>query len=755
MKRALTFFAALALVFSCDSVDPEMLQSAMTNMEQTSIASIQNQLTQFQSSLELLQNTQDQLSSYVSQLQEQVNSIDGNYNSLNSLVQSLQAQSEQFGKDIAALSASIESNAADIKKWVEESYATLEAFNALQQQVTDISTSISGIVSRLDSLDEQTKKISADLEAATTALTTDLGKCQEDIAALQSALQKLQEDLDDVKTQISALVSAVQSVVVVPDYDDGSVMISPSSENQLRFEVYPLSAAQNLATLGASALSLDFVETHTKSGLFTNIPVTAVSFDGEVLLVTADGSGLPDNFREGSYSARIRISDGTVTRSSEFFPMTYRFIELLPASEITEYSAVLNARVYTHDSFDSNASYGFFFSDSLRILSQSVLDISVDVGKGLAKTNTLSADGLFSCSAYYGEHYDYDADEWIPNNLHSGTTYYYRAFVNDNGRYYFSTMDSFTTLGIDASIEVSEVTGLTGTKATLNGKLLIDNENKEQLSKRVEFHYGKYDSVEGIDEYGSYRQAELNDDGSFSFELRRLSPNTAYYYYACAYINDVYLRSELFSFTTTDIISDITIDGEFSDWSMVNCSEAIVPEQPEYPYLQRMKAIAMDDVLYLYFEYLIKEGQDQAPFDIFINSDGNRYSGCSCWLWNSAGLEYFIESENGFLNQGEFSSSVTARLYECIDLSGNQNYLWDNGTSIEECGQIGSFSIKGIIQDGVAIAELSVPLYVINALYSNASEIGLVVYSIGDWWQEEGVLPQGDNEKVNLLRILL
>ena len=125
---------------------------------------------------------------------------------------------------------------------------------------------------------------------------------------------------------LGSVIGTIESVVVVPYYQDGSVRMSAGEENYIRFEVYPPAAAESIAKAGTSVVSLDYVLTLTKAvETPESIPVTSVSFDGELLVLTADGRVFPEEITTGPLcaSARLRISDGTATRSSEYFPLSF------------------------------------------------------------------------------------------------------------------------------------------------------------------------------------------------------------------------------------------------------------------------------------------------------------------------------------------------------------------------------------------------------------------------------------------------
>ena len=340
MKRIFTkgFVVALAtvmlfIVTGCDNKDVKELESRVETLETVTVESLKNQIQQMSTSLGQYKTTQDQLSGYVTNLQGRVSTLEGqNYAGLKSQVDDLKDRADAFDESLTNLQSYVDQKGGDLMQWVKDYYTTLELFNGLKSTVTGIETSITTIISRLNGLDETTAGIAQDLEEATGQLNTDLASCREDIDGLIGAIQDLAEALNSLYEDIQELIYAVQSVVVVPDYSDGSVKITDGEENVIRFEVYPLEAAENLADIGASAFSLDFVETEVKASALTNIPVSSVSFDEEFISIVVDGSNLPEEIKNGdkSANARLLISDGTVTRSSEYFQLCFAPAEVIP-----------------------------------------------------------------------------------------------------------------------------------------------------------------------------------------------------------------------------------------------------------------------------------------------------------------------------------------------------------------------------------------------------------------------------------------
>ena len=535
------------MIASCDKADTSAIEARLDAIEKVSIASLQNQVSQINTTIGNLQATQSQLSGFVTNLQTSVGTLEGNYSSLNTEVDNLGKQEAKFEKDISDLAKAVDNCGKDVKKWVEESYTTLTKFSELQEEVSTIKTNIQTICSRLDGLNSETKRISDSLSDLSTDLNEKLGKCNNEIDGIKKDLKALQDDMDTVKAQIAAIVSSVQSVVVVPDYSDGSVKLSKVADNKIYFEVYPLTAAEEIAKVGPSSFSLDYVETLTKSAKeLINLPITAVSFDGKMLLVTVDGTGLPDTIIEGTKtaSARLRISDGSVTRSSEYFPIYRQESDSQIAitgecSDITQTTAKLYGWSYQDSAEGEEVEFGIEFDHR---------DLSIG-WKVAAKEK--DAENKYCCQV---------------GGLRPDELYYYRAYTLYKGLKVYGEVKSFRTAELKVTLKTEDASNIGFQEATLNGTLSVDSD--DELHKRVMFLLGE--SAETLNETyhnGSiYLETSLSDDGSFSISLpvpnyskasmgNSLRSNTTYYYQAVAEVSGSgfiinYFYGEIKSFTT-------------------------------------------------------------------------------------------------------------------------------------------------------------------------------------------------------------
>lgn len=346
---------ALTALQSKESGDVETLRSSISALEQKD-AELKNLIdnlktyvdTGIKDSKDWASATFATLEQYVA-LQGEMSTIKQALSAVQLSISSLDAKlAEEIQKARTDLTVAISASETSMRSWVNdkltgyytiaETEAKLAALKSeskeddekLQKEIDDLESALAA------AREELTQAYQAAISSAiqtnngvidgkiAAAISQVQSAINETIAGIESRLSNLESRLAAVEGQISDIIAAVQSVVVVPDYSDGSVKLYKSGTTSIRFEVYPLSAAEQLAEIGVDAFSLDYVETYTKSTALTNIPITGVSYDGEFIVANVDGSGLSGEIKKGytPINARLRISDGTVTRSSEYFNIT-------------------------------------------------------------------------------------------------------------------------------------------------------------------------------------------------------------------------------------------------------------------------------------------------------------------------------------------------------------------------------------------------------------------------------------------------
>ena len=286
----------LAIFFSCNT--HAEIESRIDTLEKVVSVSLSKQMDDMQKSITRLESANSHLEQLVSEIGDDVSS--------------LKSQKAVFEKDIADLRLLIESQSSNLQSWAEGLFSTLSQYQKITEDIAVIKKSLSEYEGEINKL---------------PLLQKELENCEIDITLIKDELLQIIDNIDSIKKQIAQIIESIQSVVVIPDYSDGSILMTGSNANEIKFEVYPLSAAENISKIGVSALSLDYVTTETKSSdVMANIPILKTSFNGRSLSVIADGTDLPQNVLSGEQpiNARLRVSDGTVTRSSDYFPIHFK-----------------------------------------------------------------------------------------------------------------------------------------------------------------------------------------------------------------------------------------------------------------------------------------------------------------------------------------------------------------------------------------------------------------------------------------------
>ena len=249
----------------------------------------------------------------------------------------------------AKMLKAVEDAEASVKNWLNKEmagYYTVAQADAKLQLLESVLAGASGpVAEEVSSLRQELNSAGAALmleyqKAISNAITANKGVINEKIAAaIQSAtdaalsrieavsprLDSLELRIAALEASISGLVGSLESVIVIPEYADGSVTVPESDAAVIRFEVYPLAVAEELAGKGASAFSLDYLEDGATGSIFASIPISDVSFADGVLSVTANCSRLAEEIKDGArdISVRLRISDGKTSCSSDYFRMFY------------------------------------------------------------------------------------------------------------------------------------------------------------------------------------------------------------------------------------------------------------------------------------------------------------------------------------------------------------------------------------------------------------------------------------------------
>ena len=204
------------------------------------------------------------------------------------------------------------------------------------------------------------------------------------------------------------------------------------------------------------------------------------------------------------------------------------------ATEITVNSALLYGSVYlSFDDIPSEGEVGFIVSTSS--------SPSLENGKTY-KASQIGSNGKFRAAA---------------SDLSSSTVYYYMAFIRTNTSFLVGRVKQFKTKEINASVTTEPTTEPDVQKATLNG--ILKCEYDESVLKSAWFYLSDVESTaEDLKAKSPRRNASLAPDGTFTSTISGLTPETLYYYVACARVGDVEFYGEVKSFTTQSVSVTVT-----------------------------------------------------------------------------------------------------------------------------------------------------------------------------------------------------
>jgi len=189
----------------------------------------------------------------------------------------------------------------------------------------------------------------------------------------------------------------------------------------------------------------------------------------------------------------------------------------------------------------------------------------------------------------------------------------------------------------------------------------------------------------------------------------------------------------------------IVIDGQFGDWAKATVAAEYLPEGCTKVSVLALKVTSDAENIYVYFEQELEEGQEVSPFDFFLNTDGKDETGASTYLWNDAGWDYLVESENGFLKSSTAVQDMSdMALYKFVGPDGEDGWAAEDYQIRTD--DAGFASSAGVVENGVAKVEVSIQRSIFEGLVKNI-KVGILLYE-GDSWKDNGVLPQGEGGEV-------
>ncbi len=257
----------------------------------------------------------------------------------------------------AVLQKNLEGKVADLKKLIEESEARSKdaialAKSELEQKISALESRVTEAEKSIKELQKATAELQQGLKdamASITEITKAGGTIDQHVSAavkstleevdkrIQAAIANLKAYVDEVKIDVDDLLGRIQSVVYVPDYNDGKITIGYAKLNDVVIEgqstvVYKvLPESETNTTLLAEAWKSDHnILDFAVEDVLTRAPedpvdpkkfeITDVKAEGSLLTLTVATRGLGDEFYKGttSYSIALLVKYGNNVRSTEY-----------------------------------------------------------------------------------------------------------------------------------------------------------------------------------------------------------------------------------------------------------------------------------------------------------------------------------------------------------------------------------------------------------------------------------------------------
>lgn len=262
----------------------------------------------------------DQLDAFKQTVTDQFAKAFGEIAANTTKINELTAALAQEAAERIAMGKAIYEHIDNVKAELKNADEELEAkFSA----ITDaLAKEVAAVKSALAELKEEVNNLNGDVEAL-----------QSEVAALQEALSKLKDETEDAVARLSADINAilnrVQSIVFVPEYNDGKGTINYAKAGEtlvearstMVYQVYPAEGAAAIALSEEAVLSynLEGLKSRAAEGPQFNIVAVEGTEDGR-LIVTFDARNLGAEFYAGQkeYAASLVLDSETANLSTVY-----------------------------------------------------------------------------------------------------------------------------------------------------------------------------------------------------------------------------------------------------------------------------------------------------------------------------------------------------------------------------------------------------------------------------------------------------
>lgn len=369
MKQPLhLFLALLTLLFVGCGYDDSAIIDRIENLEKnqnTKIATINEQIEAINNSIASLEAAKTDLDQRIKDAQ-----ADANANAED--IAALQEAKVFLEERITTLQSYVDNELNNANEWASATFATLEQYNALAEDVAQLKDVVDGLdevlknwvneqlagyytIAEVDamlealqkSVDENNESLQKDIEELSTkvdnmkteltdaytkaieeaintnngvidgkiadAITAVNGRIDSEIAAISARIDALEERVEELENIINKIITRIQHVSYIPQYSDGQATVKYTgsiSRVTLNFEISPKDAIIELEKAWQSAVNVKAVYTETRALEFIELPI--IQFDSDVengiITIIASGENLSDNFFSNGQTASARLA---------------------------------------------------------------------------------------------------------------------------------------------------------------------------------------------------------------------------------------------------------------------------------------------------------------------------------------------------------------------------------------------------------------------------------------------------------------
>ncbi len=289
------------------------------------------------------------------------------------MMQNLNGQVANLKQAIAESEARSKQEIAAVKSELEQKLSALEnRVSAIEAEIAKMQTAISELESGLAKAIEEINHITEEGGVLATAIDGVIKKHDIEVAEINERIKTLSGRVDQLEIDVDDLLSRIQSIVYVPDYNDGKITIEYAllngkvveGQSKITYKVLP--ASETNTTLLAQAWKadnsiLDFAshEVAIRAAGNEMFQIKDVEANGDLLTLTVATRGLGDDFygvndeniATDSYSIALLVNYKNNVRSSEYAnciagsPKTMKMVILNGEQDVTNNLEVENYQV--------------------------------------------------------------------------------------------------------------------------------------------------------------------------------------------------------------------------------------------------------------------------------------------------------------------------------------------------------------------------------------------------------------------------